>query len=85
MVDTPSGTDNISMTDAISLLNTPIEDTVTDERNEAEDQPQQPEAEAQVPSEDQAQDRPPEDDDYDDEADDGEDVYDDDDDDEESR
>ena len=82
MVDTPSGTDNISMTDAISLLNTPIEDTVTDERNEAEDQPQQPEAEAQVPSEDQAQDAP-EDDDYDDEADDGEDVYDDDDDDEE--
>ena len=82
MVDTPSGTDNISMTDAISLLNTPIEDTVTDERNEAEDQPQQPEAEAQVPSEDQAHDAP-EDDDYDDEADDGEDVYDDDDDDEE--
>ena len=81
MVDTPSGTDNISMTDAISLLNTPIEDTVTDERNEAEDQPQQPEAEAQVPSEDQAHDAP-EDDDYDDEADDGEDVYDDDDDDE---
>ena len=82
MVDTPNGTDNISMTDAISLLNTPTEDTVTDERNEAEDQPQQPEAEAQVPSEDQAHDAP-EDDDYDDEADDGEDVYDDDDDDEE--
>lgn len=82
MVDTPNGTDNISMTDAISLLNTPTEDTVTDERNEAEDQPQQPEAEAQVSSEDQAQDAP-EDDDYDDEADDGEDVYDDDDDDEE--
>ena len=81
MVDTPNGTDNISMTDAISLLNTPTEDTVTDERNEAEDQPQQPEAEAQVSSEDQAQDAP-EDDDYDDEADDGEDVYDDDDDDE---
>jgi len=81
MVDTPNGTDNISMTDAISLLNTPIEDTVTDERNEAEDQPQQPEAEAQVSSEDQAQDAP-EDDDYDDEADDGEDAYDDDDDDE---
>ena len=81
MVDTPNGTDNISMTDAISLLNTPTEDTVTDERNEAEDQPQQPEAEAQVPSEDQAHDAP-EDDDYDDEADDGEDVYDDDDDDE---
>jgi len=66
MVDTPNGTDNISMTDAISLLNTPTEDTVTDERNEAEDQPQQPEAEAQVPSEDQAHDAP-EDDDYDDE------------------
>ena len=82
MVDTPNGTDNISMTDAISLLNTPTEDTVTDERNEAEDQPQQPEAEAQVPSEDQAHDAP-EDDDYDDEADDGEDAYDDDDDDEE--
>jgi hypothetical protein len=81
MVDTPNGTDNISMTDAISLLNTPIEDTVTDERNEAEDQPQQPEAEAQVSSEDQAQDAP-EDDDYDDEADDGEDAFDDDDDDE---
>lgn len=81
MVDTPNGTDNISMNDAISLLNTPIEDTVTDERNEAEDQPQQPEAEAQVPSEDQAQDAP-EDDDYDDEADDGEDAYEDDDDDE---
>jgi hypothetical protein len=81
MVDTPNGTDNISMNDAISLLNTPTEDTVTDERNEAEDQPQQPEAEAQVPSEDQAHDAP-EDDDYDDEADDGEDVYDDDDDDE---
>ena len=82
MVDTPNGTDNISMTDAISLLNTPTEDTVTDERNEAEDQPQQPEAEAQAPSEDQAHDAP-EDDDYDDEADDGEDAYDDDDDDEE--
>ena len=82
MVDTPNGTDNISMTDAISLLNTPTEDTVTDERNEAEDQPQQPEAEAQVSSEDQAHDAP-EDDDYDDEADDGEDAYDDDDDDEE--
>ena len=82
MVDNPNGTDAISMTDAISLLNTPTEDTVTDERNEAEDQPQQPEAEAQVPSEDQAQDAP-EDDDYDDEVDDGEDVYDDDDDDEE--
>lgn len=82
MVDTPNGTDNISMTDAISLLSNPTEDTVTDERNEAEDQPQQPEAEARVPSEDQAQDAP-EDDDYDDEADDGEDVYDDDDDDEE--
>jgi len=82
MVDTPNGTDNISMTDAISLLNTPTEDTVTDERNEAEDQPQQPEAEAQAPSEDQAQDAP-EDEDYDDEADDGEDAYDDDDDDEE--
>ena len=81
MVDTPNGTDNISMTDAISLLNTPIEDTVTDERNEAEDQPQQPEAEARVPSEDQAHDAP-EDEDYDDEADDGEDAYDDDDDDE---
>jgi len=82
MVDTPNGTDNISMNDAISLLNTPTEDTVTDERNEAEDQPQQPEAEAQVSSEDQAQDAP-EDEDYDDEADDGEDVYDDDDDDDE--
>lgn len=81
MVDTPNGTDNISMTEAISLLNTPTEDTVTDERNEAEDQPQQPEAEAQVSSEDQAHDAP-EDDDYDDEADDGEDAYDDDDDDE---
>lgn len=81
MVDNPNGTDAISMNDAISLLNTPIEDTVTDERNEAEDQPQQPEAEARVPSEDQAQDAP-EDDDYDDEADDGEDAYDDDDDDE---
>ena len=82
MVDNPNGTDAISMTDAISLLNTPTEDTVTDERNEAEDQPQQPEAEAQVPSEDQAHDAP-EDDDYDDEAEDGEDVFDDDDDDEE--
>ena len=81
MVDNPNGTDAISMTDAISLLNTPTEDTVTDERNEAEDQPQQPEAEARVPSEDQAHDAP-EDDDYDDEADDGEDAYDDDDDDE---
>ena len=69
MVDTPNGTDTISMNDAISLLNTPTEDTVTDERNEAEDQSQQPEAEAQVSSEDQAQDAP-EDDDYDDEDDD---------------
>lgn len=82
MVDTPNGTDEISMNDAISLLNTPTEDTVTDERNEAEDQPRQPEAEAQVSSEDQAQDAP-EDDGYDDEVDDGEDAYDDDDDDEE--
>ena len=29
-------------------MNTPTEDTVTDERNEAENQPRQPEAEARV-------------------------------------
>ena len=82
MSDNSTETGTLSMNDAISLLNTPTEDTVTDERNEAEDQPQQPEAEAQVPSEDQAHDAP-EDDDYDDEADDGEDAYEGDDDDEE--
>jgi len=81
MVDNPSGTDAISMNEAISLLNTPVEDTVTDERNEADDQPQQPEAEALDASDDQAY--APDDDDYDDEADDGEEAYDDDGDDDE--
>ena len=80
MVDNPSGTDNaLTMNDAISLLNNPIEDTDTEERNETEDQSQQPEAEARDASEDQAE--APDDDDYDDEADDGEDAdYDEDDD-----
>ena len=53
MSDNPQGTGAISLTDAVSLLNTPPEDTVTEEQVEAQE-PQQPEPEAYEPEEDTA-------------------------------
>ena len=49
MSDNPNqGTGAISFTDAVSLLNTPLADTVTEEQVEARE-PQQPEPEAYEP------------------------------------
>ena len=48
MSDNPQGTGPISLTDAVSLLNTPPADTVTEEITEAQE-PQQPETEAYEP------------------------------------
>lgn len=82
MVDNPSGTDTLSMNDALSLLSNPPADTAAEERTEAdEEQLQQPEAEALDAATDTA-DEAPDDDIDDDEASDGEDDYYDDDDDE---
>ena len=54
MSDNPNqGTGAISFTDAVSLLNTPPADTVTEEQVEARE-PQQPEPEAYEPEEDTA-------------------------------
>ena len=53
MSDNPQGTGAISLTDAVSLLNTPPADTVTEEQVEARE-PQQPEPEAYEPEEDTA-------------------------------
>jgi hypothetical protein len=80
MVDNPSGTDTLSMNDALSLLSNPPADTAAEE-NEAQDEPQQPEAEALDAATDNA-DEAPDDDIDDDEAADGEDDYYDDEDDE---
>ncbi len=54
MSDNPQGTGAISFTDAVSLLNTPPADTVTEEQVEALE-PQQPETEAYEPEEDTAE------------------------------
>lgn len=55
MSDNPNqGTGAISLTDAVSLLNTPPADTVTEEQVEARE-PQQPEPEAYEPEEDSAE------------------------------
>jgi len=54
MSDNPQGTGAISLTDAVSLLNTPPADTVTEEQVEAQE-PQQPEPEAYEPEEDTAE------------------------------
>ena len=54
MSDNPQGTGAISLTDAVSLLNTPPEDTVTEEQVEAQE-PQQPEPEAYEPEEETAE------------------------------
>ena len=48
MSDNPQGTGPISLTDAVSLLNTPPADTVAEETTEAQE-PQQPETEAYEP------------------------------------
>lgn len=80
MVDNPNGTDVLSMNDALSLLSNPPADTAAEE-NEAQDEPQQPEAEALDAATDNA-DEAPDDDIDDDEAADGEDDYYDDEDDE---
>jgi len=53
MSDNPQGTGPISLTDAVSLLNTPPADTVTEEHVEARE-PQQPEPEAYETEEDTA-------------------------------
>ena len=54
MSDNPQGTGAISLTDAVSLLNTPPADTVTEEQVEARE-PQQPEPEAYEPEEENAE------------------------------
>ena len=54
MSDNPQGTGAISLTDAVSLLNTPLADTVTEEQVEARE-PQQPEPEAYEPEEENAE------------------------------
>ena len=54
MSDNPQGTGAISLTDAVSLLNTPPADTVTEEQVEAQE-PQQPEPEAYEPEEETAE------------------------------
>jgi len=80
MVDNPNGTDVLSMNDALNLLGNPPADTAAEE-NEAQDEPQQPEAEALDAATDNA-DEAPDDDIEDDDADEGEDDYYDDEDDE---
>ena len=54
MSDNPTGTGAISLTEAVSLLNTPPADTVTEEQVEARE-PQQPEPEAYEPEEENAE------------------------------
>ena len=76
MVDNPNGTDVLSMNDALSLLSNPPADTAAEE-NEAQEEPQQPEAEALDAATDNA-DEAPDDDIDDDDAGEGEDDYDDD-------
>lgn len=79
MVDNPNGTGTLSMNDALSLLSNPPADTAAEE-NEAQDELQQPEAEALDAATDNA-DEAPDDDIEDDDAGEGEDDYYDDDDD----
>ncbi len=79
MVDNPNGTDVLSMNDALNLLSNPPADTAAEE-NEAQDELQQPEAEALDAATDNA-DEAPDDDIDDDDAGEGEDDYYDDDDD----
>jgi hypothetical protein len=78
MSDNPQGTGPISFNDAVSLLNTPAQDTVTEEQVEAQE-PQQPETEAYEPEAENADATVEEDYEEDDE---GEDAYEADDDDE---
>jgi len=80
MVDNPNGTGTLSMNDALTLLSNPPADTAAEE-NEAQDELQQPEAEALDAATDNA-DEAPDDDIDDDDAGEGEDDYYDDDDDE---
>ena len=80
MVDNPNGTGTLSMNDALNLLSNPPADTAAEE-NEAQDELQQPEAEALDAATDNA-DEAPDDDIEDDDADEGEDDYYDDEDDE---
>jgi len=79
MVDNPNGTGTLSMNDALTLLSNPPADTAAEE-NEAQDELQQPEAEALDAATDNA-DEAPDDDIDDDDAGEGEDDYYDDDDD----
>ena len=79
MVDNPNGTGTLSMNDALNLLSNPPADTAAEE-NEAQDELQQPEAEALDAATDNA-DEAPDDDIDDDDAGEGEDDYYDDDDD----
>jgi len=79
MVDNPNGTGTLSMNDALTLLSNPPADTAAEE-NEAQEEPQQPEAEALDAATDNA-DEAPDDDIDDDDAGEGEDDYYDDDDD----
>ena len=79
MVDNPNGTGTLSMNDALTLLSNPPADTAAEE-NEAQDELQQPEAEALDAATDNANEAP-DDDIYDDDAGEGEDDYYDDDDD----
>jgi hypothetical protein len=80
MVDNPNGTGTLSMNDALTLLSNPPADTAAEE-NEAQDELQQPEAEALDAATDNA-DEAPDDDIDDDDAGEGEDDYYDDEDDE---
>jgi len=79
MVDNPNGTGTLSMNDALTLLSNPPADTAAEE-NEAQDELQQPDAEALDAATDNA-DEAPDDDIDDDDAGEGEDDYYDDDDD----
>ena len=75
MSDNPQGTGAISLTDAVSLLSTPPEDTVQEEQVEAR-APQQPETEPYEPEEENAEATSEEDYDEDDEGEDVSEEYD---------
>ena len=80
MVDNPNGTGTLSMNDALTLLSNPPADTAAEE-NEAQEEPQQPEAEALDAATDNANEAPDDDIDDDDAGEGEDDYYDDDDDD----
>jgi len=80
MVDNPNGTGTLSMNDALTLLSNPPADTAAEE-NEAQDELQQPEAEALDAATDNANEAPDDDIDDDDAGEGEDDYYDDDDDD----